>query len=146
MHTKRTRNFCDHAHFGYKPRPFRITDSVRSEFLGCSNEETNSKSIRTDFVSSYLFLKCNNLLQYFIVGPITSYAGIDMAIRALAPFLAGWGGTCPRCPPPMIIIIATFIQCFVIVFFSIAIGVVRFISLTIIIGISWRHDCKPQDQ
>ena len=22
-----------------------------------------------------------------------------MAIWTLAPFLAGWGGTCPRCPP-----------------------------------------------
>ena len=29
-----------------------MNDSVRSEFLGCINEETNSKSIRTDFVAT----------------------------------------------------------------------------------------------
>ena len=39
LRAKRAQNFCDHAHFGYKPRPFRINDSVRSEFLSCSNEE-----------------------------------------------------------------------------------------------------------
>ena len=44
--------FFDHAHFGYKLRPSHINNSVRSEFLGCSNEETNSKSIRTGFVAT----------------------------------------------------------------------------------------------
>ena len=41
------------THFSLKPRPFGVNDAARplwQEFLGCNNEETNSKSIRTDFV------------------------------------------------------------------------------------------------
>ena len=62
-HIVRARNFCDHAHFEYKPRPFCIYDSIRSEFLGCSNEETYSKSIRTDFVATTVFARSDAALE-----------------------------------------------------------------------------------
>ena len=43
-------------HFSLKPHPFGIYNAVRplwQEFLGCSNEETNKKSTRTDSVAKF---------------------------------------------------------------------------------------------
>ena len=71
----------DHARFWYKPRPSGVNDSVRplwQEFLGCSNEETKS---RTNFVATCTY-------SWFL----TACTGIALGIGALAPFLAGWGG------------------------------------------------------
>ena len=63
-----------------KPRPFGTTDAAGlqwQEFLGCSNEETNSKSIRTDFIATYSW----NFIWYLIIWPIIAWTGMVLAVR-----------------------------------------------------------------
>ena len=75
---KRGRKFLDHAHLG-------ATDAARplwQEFLDCSNEETNGKSIRTDYID----------LATYSWNFKSGWTDMALAVGTLPPFPAGWGG------------------------------------------------------
>ena len=82
----------NHAHFAL----LMLLGHSGKSFLVCSNAETNGKSIRTDFIATYSW----NFIWYLIVWPIIAWTGMVLAVGALPPFPAGWGGMCPRWPPP----------------------------------------------
>ena len=42
----------------------------------------------------------HGLAHQSMARPNTVWKGTALAVGALPPFPAGWGGTCPRCPPP----------------------------------------------
>ena len=87
------------------------------EFLGCSNEEMNGKSIRTDFVATYFssFIMISHGQTYY-----HSITGIALAVGALSrlALLAGLGGG-GECAPGTPPISALRIKCEFLVYLTV---------------------------
>ena len=84
--------------FGPCPLFIETTPILRSwcteqKSLGWSNEEMNSKSIRTDFITTYSWAS-HGLAHQNMARPNTVWKNTALAVGALPPFPVGWGGAC----------------------------------------------------